>query len=158
LKWFPEFEASDADFSDAAAELERIGCSELTDKPFGVLSQGERQQVLVARARMARPLLLVLDEPCAGMDPGVRERFLAWLDESLRIPSTPTTVLVTHHIEEIVPHIQNTLIMSSGRTFATGRTREVVTRESIEKVYGTRLARLESSGGRLWPLWGEEDG
>ena len=75
FKRFPEFGPTDADFADAAAELARLGCESLADKPFGVLSQGERQQVLIARARMARPLLLVLDEPCAGMDPGVRERF-----------------------------------------------------------------------------------
>ena len=178
LRWFPEFGPTDADFSDAAAELARLGCDALTDKPFGVLSQGERQQVLIARARMARPLLLVLDEPCAGMDPGVRERFLAWLNEQLNDEarmtndewgsglsvirhssfdirhSVPTTILVTHHIEEIVPGIQNTLILSSGRVRAAGRTQDVVTREAIEAVYNTRLARLEASGGRLWPIWG----
>jgi len=180
LKRFPEFGPSEADFADAAAELDRLGCSDLTDKPFGVLSQGERQQVLIARARMAGPLLLVLDEPCAGMDPGVRERFLAWLDELLNDEARmtndeksgirhssfairhsspiPTTILVTHHIEEIVPQIQNTLIMSGGQIHAAGPTREVVTRQSIEKIYRTRLARLESSGGRLWPLWGESEG
>jgi len=153
LKWFPEFGPTDADFADAAAELVRLGCDALTDKPFGVLSQGERQQVLIARARMARPLLLVLDEPCAGMDPGVRERFLAWLNERLMLPETPTVVLVTHHIEEIVPGIQNTLILSSGRVRAAGRTQDVVNRDAIEAVYNTRLAHLEASGGRLWPIW-----
>ena len=68
--------------------------------------------------------------------------------------SVPTTILVTHHIEEIVPGIQNTLILSSGRVRAAGRTQDVVTREAIEAVYNTRLARLEASGGRLWPIWG----
>jgi len=155
LKRLPEFGPSDTDFADAAAELERLACSDLTEKPFGVLSQGERQQVLIARARMAGPLLLVLDEPCAGMDPGVRERFLAWLDERLRQTETPTTILVTHHIEEIVPQIQNTLILSGGSVHAAGKTRNVITRESIENVYRTRLSRLENGGGRLWPLWGE---
>lgn len=164
LKRFPEFGPTDTDFADAAAELERLGCQNLTDKPFGVLSQGERQQVLIARARMARPLLLVLDEPCAGMDPGVRERFLAWLDERLKDDCRlterhgrqfPTTILVTHHIEEIVPSIQNTLIMNDGRIRAAGPTHDIITRETIEAVYHTNLARLESSGGRLWPLWGE---
>ena len=97
---------------------------------------------------------MVLDEPCAGMDPGVRERFLAWLNEALHQPETPTVVLVTHHIEEIVPGFANTLVLSRGRTHSSGPTDQVVTRETIESVYGTRLARLETVGGRRWPLWG----
>ncbi|MCI0332076.1 MAG: ATP-binding cassette domain-containing protein [Planctomycetes bacterium] len=183
LKHLPSFGPTEDDFADAAAELARLGCESLAEKPFGILSQGERQQVLIARARMAKPLLLVLDEPCAGMDPGVRERFLAWLNEHLtegncgfrisdcgleekiRNPGyplgaairndSPTTILVTHHIEEIVPAIQNTLVLSTGRIYSVGPTHEVVTRETIETVYDTRLARIEQSGGRLWPQWGE---
>jgi iron complex transport system ATP-binding protein len=155
LKHLPKMGPSENDFAEAAAELQRLGCESLAEKPFGVLSQGERQQVLIARARMAKPLLLVLDEPCAGMDPGVRERFLAWLDNRLRDPGGPTTILVTHHIEEIVPAVQNTLILSAGRIHSTGRTRDVITRDAIETVYNTRLARVERNGGRLWPLWGE---
>ena len=124
--------------------------SRLPKKQFGILSQGERQQVLIARARMAKPLLLVLDEPCAGMDPGVRERFLAWLNEALGHPETPTVVLVTHHIEEIVPGFANTLVLSRGRVHSSGPTDQVVTRETIESVYGTRLSRLET--GRRPPL------
>jgi iron complex transport system ATP-binding protein len=175
LKYLPGAGPTGADFADAAIELGRLGCDGLAERHFGVLSQGERQQVLIARARMARPLLLVLDEPCAGMDPGVRERFLAWLSVHLRgdtatkrdlgdlnsqerltsrpLPTLPTTILVTHHIEEIMPGIQNTMIIAGGRVYATGPTGEVVTREAIESVYNTRLARIEESGGRLWPIW-----
>ncbi len=155
LKRLPGLEEpSVADFADARNELARLRCESLAEKPFGVLSQGERQQVLIARARMAKPLLLVLDEPCAGMDPGVRERFLAWLDEALSHPETPTVVLVTHHIEEIVPGFVNTLVLSQGRVHSSGSTDQVVTRETIESVYNTRLARLETVGGRRWPIWG----
>jgi iron complex transport system ATP-binding protein len=155
LKHLPEYGPTDSDFADAAAELARLGCESLIAKPFGVLSQGERQQVLIARARMAWPLLLVLDEPCAGMDPGVRERFLAWLDDRLGDAGGPTTILVTHHIEEIVPAIQNTLVLSAGRMHSLGPTCEVIRRETIEAIYGTRIARIERSGGRLWPIWGD---
>jgi iron complex transport system ATP-binding protein len=155
LKHLPEYGPTEADFADAAAELSRLGCESLAEKSFGILSQGERQQVLIARARMAKPMLLVLDEPCAGMDPGVRERFLSWLNERLLDPMGPTLVFVTHHIEEIVPAIQNTLILSAGSIHAAGCTQEVVTRETIESVYNTRLARIERFAGRLWPQWGE---
>jgi iron complex transport system ATP-binding protein len=154
LKQFPLVGPTEADFRDAAAELARLGCESLADKPFGVLSQGERQQVLIARARLAKPLLLVLDEPCAGMDPGVRERFLNWLNKRVTEPNSPTVVMVTHHVEEIVPAIQNTLILCNGRVHSAGPTDNVVTRDAIESVYDTRLARIEHSGGRRWPLWG----
>src|SRR4051794_4433612 len=154
LKHLPNFGPGEQDYDDARQELHRLGCESLSEKAFGVLSQGERQQVLIARARMAQPLLLVLDEPCAGMDPGVRERFLAWLNEAIRHPQTPTVILVSHHIEEIVPGFANTLVLSQGRIHSSGPPNQVVTRETIESVYGTRLARLETSAGRRWPLWG----
>jgi iron complex transport system ATP-binding protein len=154
LKRLPGSEPTPADFDVARSELARLGCESLADKPFGIVSQGERQQVLIARARMAKPLLLVLDEPCAGMDPGVRERFLGWLNQRLGQRDTPTVVLVTHHIEEIVPGFANTLVLSRGRVHSSGPTDRVVTRETIESVYGTRLSRLETVGGRRWPLWG----
>lgn len=154
LKRLPGMEPTPGDFSDARDELSRLNCESLADKPFSILSQGERQQVLIARARMAKPLLLVLDEPCAGMDPGVRERFLVWLNSRLGEPDTPTVVLVTHHIEEIVPGFAKTLVLSGGRVHSSGLTDRVVTRETIESVYGTHLSRLETVSGRRWPLWG----
>jgi iron complex transport system ATP-binding protein len=155
LKHLPGVAPTEADFVDASTELKRLGCESLAEKSFGILSQGERQQVLIARARMVRPLLLVLDEPCAGMDPGVRERFLAWLHQRLSTHEPgPTTILVTHHIEEIVPGFQNTLILNQGRVHSAGQAGEVITRDAIESVYNTRLARIECSAGRLWPIWG----
>lgn len=153
LKRFVGFEPTEQDFADARAMLINLRCESLIDKPFGVLSQGERQQVLMARARMAKPLLLVLDEPCAGMDPGVREQFLKWLDHSLAEPASPTVILVTHHVEEIVPGIRQTLLMSEGRIRDQGATREIVTKQSIEQVYDVHLHLLQEYGGRLWPIW-----
>lgn len=153
LKFFAEIEPTQRDFADAREMLVSLRCEALIEKPFGVLSQGERQQVLVARARMADPLLLVLDEPCAGMDPGVRERFLAWLNQHIGMPGSPTVVLVTHHVEEIVPRIEQTLALREGRIAFSGKTREVVTRQSIERLYDTQLDSLMDINGRLWPIW-----
>ncbi len=155
FKYFQGTTPTETDFATARDRLDSLGCGHLADKPFGVLSQGERQQVLVARARMAEPLLLVLDEPCAGMDPGVRERFLGWLAESLTHEGTPTVVLVTHHVEEIVPGIAGTLMLSGGRVHAAGRTEEVVTKGAMEEVYGARMERLEVVNGRRWGIWGQ---
>jgi iron complex transport system ATP-binding protein len=163
LKRVGELQPTDADFAEARTLLERMNCRDLADKPFGVLSQGERQQTLVARARMVNPLLIVLDEPCAGMDPGVRERFLAWLEEIAspgEVASAagcsshhPAIVFVTHHVEEIMPAFERTLVMSAGRIAAEGRTAEIVTSELLSQTYSLSVARVESHRGRFWPLW-----
>ena len=88
----------------------------------------------MARARMIDPLLVVLDEPCAGMDPGVRERFLAWLNAMAGEVAAATEcaiVFVTHHVEEIMPAFDRTLVMQSGRVAAEGPTSEVVTAQRL---------------------------
>ena len=154
LKFFVGMEPSDADRKRAGMQLDRVGCGHLATRPFGVLSQGERQKVLIARALVADPLLLVLDEPCDGMDPGARERFLGWLGPHLREAMAPAVVLVTHHVEEIVPEFDRTLVLHEGRVLASGPTGEVLTREVFERLYDTRLDRLERAGGRVWPIWG----
>jgi iron complex transport system ATP-binding protein len=156
LKRLAGAEPTGADFNAAAELLARMNCAELADKPFGVLSQGERQQTLVARARMIDPMLVVLDEPCAGMDPGVREGFLAWLDAFAGEVAAATgcaIVFVTHHVEEIMPAFDRTLVMQSGRIVAAGATCEVVTAERLAEVYGVAVDRLERAHRRLWPIW-----
>jgi iron complex transport system ATP-binding protein len=154
LKFFVGLEPSEADRARAAAELDRIGCGDLARRPFGVLSQGERQKVMVARGLVADPLLLVFDEPCDGMDPGARERFLGWLGDHLRGPGAPAVVLMTHHVEEIIPAFDHTLVLREGRVLAAGPTDDVLTRDVFEQLYDTKLARLERAGGRSWPIWG----
>jgi len=154
LKFFVGMEPSSEDRARAAAELARVGCGELADRPFGVLSQGERQKVMVARALVADPLLLVFDEPCDGMDPGARERFLAWLGDHLGDGRGPAVVLVTHHIEEIIPAFDRTIVIKAGSVLVSGATSDVLTQPVFESLYDTRLARLERAGGRAWPIWG----
>lgn len=134
----------------AAAEhlLVLMGCAHLRDRTFGTLSQGERQQILVARARAISPLMIVLDEPCAGMDPGARERFLAWLEARAGEAGGPALVLVTHHVEELLPCFESTLIMRAGTVAACGPTAAVVTAQSIASLYGVDVLHFEQSSGR----------
>jgi len=153
LKIFQGMSLTTADRSAATEMLERLGCGPLVDRPFGVLSQGERRKVLVARALVSDPVCLILDEPCAGMDPGARERFLVWLGDCLRGASGPATILVTHHMEEILPEFGCTLLLREGRVLASGPTGDVLTRETLEPLYGARLDRVERAAGRSWPIW-----
>lgn len=145
------------DFADARTMLDSMRAGAIADKPLSVLSQGERQQVLVARARMTNPRLLVLDEPCAGMDPGARERFLAWLGDLMRQQSTPAIAMITHHVEEVLPEFAQTLLLSSGRVVDSGPTGRVITAESLATTYGAAVERVEHHAGRMWPIWGGAD-
>lgn len=141
------------DFERARDYLGQIGAGDLVEKKFGVLSQGEQQKVLIARARMTEPLLVLLDEPCAGLDPAARERFLASVESLANAPDAPSLVMSTHHFEEIMPAFANTLILVDGQVAAAGRTQEVITRELIDRVYGTQPTQLIEHSGRLWPIW-----
>lgn len=112
--------AKASDRAEAKRILQRIECAHLAERPWLVLSQGERQRVLIGRALMARPRLLILDEPCAGLDPAAREHFLQFLQRIGRHKDAPTLVLVTHHVEEIMPVFSHVLILKNGRVLAAG--------------------------------------
>jgi iron complex transport system ATP-binding protein len=122
----------------ALEELARAGLADKAEQPFGTLSQGERKKALLARTMMANPDLLILDEPCAGLDPYERERFLDALGEMAR-PDI-TILYVTHHVEEIVPLFTHAALMVSGRMLAAGPKREVLTPEALGETYGLPVA------------------
>ena len=136
-----------ADRSRGLRLLREIECSHLAKRPWLFLSQGERQRVLIGRALMARPRLLILDEPCAGLDPAAREHFLQFLQRLGRKPHAPTLVLVTHHIEEIVPAISHVLILKSGRVLATGDKQSVLTAANLSSAFSVPI-KLGAKAGR----------
>lgn len=134
----------------AAAErlLRAGGLGALIKREWAYLSQGERQRVLIARALMARPKLLILDEPCAGLDPVAREKFLRYVDQLARRRGAPALVLVTHHVEEIMPAFTHALMLRSGRVLAAGPVRRVLTSANLSATFDAPL-RLARSGARL---------
>jgi iron complex transport system ATP-binding protein len=143
--------ASKKDYSQAERYLAQMGCADLRDEEFGVLSQGEQQKVLIARARMTRPYLIVLDEPCAGMDPGAREKFLATLGAMGKHKRIPSLIYVTHHVEEILPLFGKTLVLKEGRALYSGATRAVLKPDVLQELYGVPLQIIKRKG-RHWPV------
>jgi iron complex transport system ATP-binding protein len=100
---------------------------------------------------MTKPYLILLDEPCAGMDPGARESFLAslgWLGAQKKVPAL---IYVTHHIEEILPLFGKLLVLCSGRVLDSGNTRDVLKPRVLRKLYGAPLS-LQRRKGRYWPV------
>jgi iron complex transport system ATP-binding protein len=127
------------DQSAAKKILQQIECAHLADRPWMVLSQGERQRVLIGRALMARPKLLILDEPCAGLDPAAREHFLQFLQRLGNSENSPTLVLVTHHVEEIMPVFSHVLILKGGRVLASGKKSKALNAELLSTAFSARL-------------------
>lgn len=143
--WWHTYDPGDT--ARAVGLLERLGCGALADHRFGTLSSGERQRVLLARTLMNDPELLLLDEPCAGLDLGGREELVATLDELGEDPSAPPVLLVTHHVEEIPPSFTHALLLRDGRVSAAGPLASTLTSASISATFGIDV-ELEHRSGR----------
>jgi iron complex transport system ATP-binding protein len=144
-------QASRSDYARARRYLKELGSEHLHDRQFGTLSQGEQQKVLIARARMTKPYVIILDEPCAGMDPGARESFLASLRRLGARKTIPALIYVTHHIEEILPLFGKTLVLRAGKILHAGKTRDVLKPSVLRELYGARLTLIRRKG-RFWPV------
>ncbi|MGC8634492.1 MAG: DUF309 domain-containing protein [Candidatus Limnocylindrales bacterium] len=131
---------TDADMRLASALLERLGCGPLAGRPLGVLSEGERQRVQIARALMASPDLLLLDEPGAGLDLGARERLVHSLAELAGDPRMRAIVFVTHHVEEIPPGFTHVLLLRRGRVLASGPIESTLSPKVLSACFGLPLA------------------
>lgn len=133
----------------AAMLLDRLGVGTLGERSYSTLSQGERQRVQIARALMADPELLLLDEPAAGMDLGGREDLLSRLTRFAADPDAPASVLVTHHVEELPPGISHALLLRDGAIVASGLARDVLTGRNLSATFGMSL-RVERRRGRWY--------
>lgn len=123
----------DEDFVRADYLVKEFRLGHVKGKKFSLLSEGEKRRVLIARALMGEPDLLILDEPCSGLDILAREQFL----EALKIATKNNVhlVYVTHHIEELVPEITHVLLLKDGRVVAAGEKYEVMTDELLSETY-----------------------
>jgi iron complex transport system ATP-binding protein len=125
-------------------------CHALAQRPWGVLSQGERQRALIARALLAQPPLLLLDEPCAGLDPVAREQMLGLVERQTKRRHGPAVVLITHHVEEITPGFTHVLLLRAGAVVAAGPIATTLTTRRLQETFGApvRLRRR----ARQWSL------
>jgi iron complex transport system ATP-binding protein len=145
--WFQEFD--DADERRAATLLERVGCGDLAARRFATASQGERQRVLLARALFSDPELLILDEPASGLDLPGREALIEALDAAAAPLSAPTTIVATHHLEEIPPSTTHAALLRDGRLVASGDVEGVLTPELLQECFGIAM-EVGRRGARWW--------
>jgi iron complex transport system ATP-binding protein len=143
-RWREEYDELDHD--RAQELLVEVGVAHLVDRTFGTLSEGERKRVQIARALMADPELLLLDEPAAGLDLGGREDLVSTLSVLAHDELSPATVLVSHHVEEIPPGFTHALLLRGGSVVAAGPVDDVVTEESLAATFGMPLVLRREAG------------
>jgi iron complex transport system ATP-binding protein len=123
---------SDEEYEKSLVVLKQLHADSIARQNYGTLSQGEMQKVLIARAMVCQPKILILDEPCIGLDPSARQRFLKDLAALAQSDTAPTIILVTHHIEEIDPWLQNVMLLKDGKSLAQGQPNDIITSEQMQ--------------------------
>ena len=134
-----------ADMRRRAAEaLDRMGVSHLVRRRLDEMSSGEARRVLLARALVTAPRALVLDEPTTGLDLIARHAFMERIRQIARTGTT--LILITHHIEEIVPEIERVILLRGGRILASGPKRSVLTAERLSELFDAPISIEEGEG------------
>lgn len=142
--WAPDADVSDTMRDRAMAALTRMGVAGLAAVPMHEMSTGEARRVLIARALVNEPEILVLDEPTAGLDLVARRRFL---DTIRTIAQGPTTVvIVTHRLEEIIPEVTRVVLLCRGQVVAAGPRTTTLTPALLSRVFEASVSLHESDG------------
>ena len=126
-----------------------MGVSHVSDRPFPQLSFGEQKRVMIARALISDPNLLILDEPATGLDLKAREEFLPFIEELGKKKDGPTIIMTTHHIEEIMPVISHVIALKKGKVVKQGRKGEIVSDKNIKEIFDIRFS-VQYRDGRYW--------
>jgi iron complex transport system ATP-binding protein len=140
------FEVTEEERAAAATALADAGCAGLERQAFLRCSQGERQRILLARARFGRRELVLLDEPAAGLDLPGREALLRVLD-GMAADGGVTAVMATHHLDEVPTSATHAALLRRGELLAAGALEDVLTPDGLEACFGIRL-QVERRAGR----------
>jgi len=149
--WWHRYER--ADHTRAAQLLDQFGVGQFgfgrfAGRTLATLSAGERQKVLLARTLMREPELVLLDEPTGGLDIGAREQVLSDLTSLATDPTSPATIVVTHHLEDVPEGFTHALVLRDGGVLACGPIAATLTSEVLSECYGVALS-VEQVAGRF---------
>ncbi|HWV26270.1 MAG TPA: ABC transporter ATP-binding protein [Aeromicrobium sp.] len=143
-RWQEQYDDEDVARRDQI--MSELGIANLRERTFGTLSEGERKRVLIARALMTDPEMLILDEPAAGLDLGAREDLVASLELLASDDQSPVLVMVTHHVEEIPVGFTHVLMLRAGRIVAAGPIATTLTEQNLNRAFGSRFVLNHASG------------
>ncbi len=143
-RWREDYD--EMDYERAIEILESVGAYHLAEQRWRTLSEGERKRVLIARALMNDPELLLLDEPGAGLDLGSREDLVALLSDLAVDADSPAIVMITHHVEEIPPGFTHALLLDEGEVVAQGILEDVMTSENLTRTFHQPIEVTQEDG------------
>ncbi|MGP7819169.1 ABC transporter ATP-binding protein [Niallia sp. 01092] len=129
--------------------LKQLGCFHYADREYSSLSQGEKQRVLIGRALMLDPELIILDEPATGLDFIAREQLLETIENMSKRENAPSIIYVTHHVEEILPIFSHSLLLKKGTVFAKGKTEDMMTSENLSQFFELPVKVIWNNGRPL---------
>jgi iron complex transport system ATP-binding protein len=144
-RWNEDYD--EIDVRRAMRVLNEWQLSELADRAFGTLSDGERKRAQIARAVMPDPELLLLDEPVASLDLAAREQTISLIGAYASEPAAPAIVMVTHHLEEIPAGFTHALVVSGGQVHAAGPIEQTLTSDKLSGAFGVSIS-VEVVDGR----------
>ena len=145
-----------SEWQDAKDMMQQLECGHLIGRTYASLSQGEKQKVLVARALMDQPDILILDEASNGLDFFAKEALLKQMKALTQLEQAPLLIYVTHHVDEISDSFSHLLLLKDGHIHSQGSKAAILQKENLEDFYGKKIQIFPLEDGRIYPLLKEE--
>jgi len=130
-------------------QIERFGLTDFVDTSFRTLSTGEQAKVLIARALISSPELVILDEPTVGLDIAARAEIVKEMDRLLESENSPTLIVVSHHLDELPGKVDKVLLLKNGRIFDKGGADKMITSEKLSAVFECPVEVIKNRGRYL---------
>ena len=147
--------AKDEEIEQAKEILIKLDTENIFGKSFARLSSGEQIIVLLARALIKRPELMILDEVCAHLDLRNREHFLEIIDNFAKSDDSPVIIFVSQRIEDITEAFEKGLAIKNGRIISYGNKKDVLSEKSLKNIFDLEISLVRTHSGRYWPIVGK---
>lgn len=144
--------ATDEEYADAVGILEKLNATHLANKSILEMSSGQQMKILIARALLTKPELMILDEPNVYLDIAEREFILNKVDEIAQSRPDLTMIFISQRIEDILPIFDKGMIINDGKIDVIGKREEVLSAENLKRTFGIDIKLIKTDSGRLWAL------
>jgi len=143
---------TDDEKSKAISIMSALGCDHLAEQKMDAMSSGEQVKILISRALMHNPKLMILDEACVHLDLKSREMLLETIDALAKRKNAPTIIFITQRIDDILPVFQRGMILKEGNIIAKGERDEILSEDNLLKAYDMPVKLKTNASGRMWPV------